>query len=83
MQKVLEMATDMVEKIPAPDGGRWVARTIADGKLRTFIPPGDRLEFEARVAKHEGDALVIAVVARKDNRVTGNSKIIFSAEAKS
>lgn len=82
MQKVLEMATDMVEKIPAPNGGVWVARIIADGKLRTFIPPGDSLDFEARVAKHEGNSIVIAVEARKAKRVTGNSKIIFSAEPK-
>ena len=83
MQKVLEMATDLVKDIPVPNGGVWVARIIADGKLRTFIPPGDFLDFESKVAKHEGNSLVIAVEARKAKRVTGNSKIIFSAEPKS
>ncbi len=79
MQKVLEMATDLVENIPAPNGGPWVARIIADGKLRTFIPPGDFLEFEARLSKNEGNSLVVAVEARKAKRVTGNAKIIFTA----
>ena len=83
MQKVLEMAADLVKSIPAPHGGVWVARTIADGKLRSFIPPGDCLDFDAKVARLEGASLVIAVEARKAKRVTGNSKIIFTAETKS
>jgi len=83
MQKVLELATDLVDEIPVPSGGAWVPRIIADGKLRTFIPPGDSLDFEARIAKLEGTSLTIAVEARKAKRVTGNSKIIFSAEPRS
>ncbi len=82
MQKVLELASDVVKDIPAGNGGAWIPRVIADGKLRTFIPPGDCLDFEAKVAKHEGDSLVIAVEARKAKRITGNSKIIFAAESK-
>lgn len=83
MNKILELAADVAKDIPATNGGVWVARTIADGKLRAFIPPGDRLEFEAKVAKHEGDLLIIAVEARKAKRVTGNARIIFHAEKKS
>lgn len=83
MQKVLEMATDLVAHIPAPNGGAWVARIIADGKLRTFIPPGDGLDFEAKVARQEAGSLTIAVEARKAGRISGNSKIIFNAEPKS
>ena len=83
MQKVLELAADVAKNIPAPDGGAWVARIIADGKLRTFIPPGDCLDFEAKVAKQEGDSLVIAVEARKAKRISGSAKIVFRAETNS
>ena len=83
MQKILELATDVAMHIPSTSGGAWLARTIADGKLRTFNPPGDYLDFEAKVAKHEGDSLVIAVEARKAGKLTGGAKIIFQAEKKS
>ncbi len=82
MQKILELAADVAINIPCTNGGAWTARTIADGKLRTFNPPGDYLDFEARVAKHESDSLVIVVEARKAGKLTGGAKIIFSAEPK-
>jgi len=82
MHNVLELATDVVAGIPV-DGGKWVARKISDGKLRTFIPPGDLLEFEARLAKHDNTAATVFIEARKGKRVTGSSRITFAAEKKS
>jgi len=82
MHKVLELATDVVAGIPV-DGGKWVARKISDGKLRTFIPPGDLLEFEARLAKHDNTAATVFIEARKGKRVTGSSRITFAADKNS
>ena len=83
MNKALELSTDLARTIPIPNGGEWVARVIADGKLRAFIPPGDQLDYEVKVAKHDGGLLTIAVEARRAKRVTGNARIIFHAEKKS
>ena len=80
MNKSIELSTELAKTIPTPNGGEWVARVIADGKLRAFIPPGDRLDYEVKVAKHEGGSLTIAIEARRAKRVSGNAKIIFHAE---
>ena len=81
MHKVLELAARVAEDVPVPaQPTAWVARRINDSKLRAFMAPGGSLEFEARLAKQEGDALTIQVEARKENKVTGHSKIIFRAE---
>jgi hypothetical protein len=51
--------------------------------MRTFIPPGDLLEFEARLKKHEGGSAVVAIEARKGGRVTGSSRVTLTLEKKS
>ncbi|HTV76500.1 MAG TPA: hypothetical protein VMD57_05820, partial [Candidatus Baltobacteraceae bacterium] len=65
------------------NGGKWIARTVSDGKMRAFIPPGDLLEFEARLTKHEGDSAIVAIEARKGKRVTGTSRVALALEKKS
>ena len=81
MHKVLELAGRVADDILAPDKNTmWVPRQINDSKLRVFMPPGDSLEFEARLAKQDGSSLTIQVEARKGTRVTGHSKIVFLAE---
>ncbi|HEV2695306.1 MAG TPA: hypothetical protein VG347_20600 [Verrucomicrobiae bacterium] len=81
MHKVLELATRVVEGVPLTQKNTaWVARRINDSKLRAFMSPGGSLEFEARLAKQEGGELTVRVEAKKDNKVTGHSRIIFKAE---
>ena len=80
MHKVLELAADVARDIPLPDGCAWVVRTVSDGKMRAFIPPGDCLEFEARLTKQTGESLVIFVEARKGKRVTGGSRVHLFVE---
>jgi 3-hydroxymyristoyl/3-hydroxydecanoyl-(acyl carrier protein) dehydratase len=83
MYQVTELAARVAAGVAAPSGNTsWVPRRINDTKLRTFIPPGTGLELEARLAKQEGAALTIHVEAKKDNRVTGHSRIVFMAEAR-
>ncbi|MFO1488572.1 MAG: hypothetical protein U1F65_08840 [Verrucomicrobiota bacterium] len=83
MNKALELSSRLAADLPAGNGSRWVARTIADGKLRAFIPPGDQLDYEVKVAAQEAGSLTIAVEARRAKRVSGNAKIIFKAEPNS
>ena len=81
MHKVLELAARVADGVPVPaKNTAWVARKISDAKLRAFIPPGDCLEFEARLAKHEKNSITVKVEARKGDKVTGHSRIIFLAE---
>ena len=83
MHKVLELAVRVADAVPVPvNNTAWVARRINDSKIRAFMPPGESLEFEARLAKQEGDSLTIRVEARKEGKVTGHSRIIFQAEAR-
>jgi 3-hydroxymyristoyl/3-hydroxydecanoyl-(acyl carrier protein) dehydratase len=71
----------VADGIPTPAKNiAWVARKISDAKLRVFIPPGDCLEFEARLAKHEKNSITVKVEARKGEKVTGHARIIFQAE---
>lgn len=83
MQKVLELTSDLATSVPAPDGHAWAPRMISDSKLRTFIPPGDSLDFQAKIAKQEAGSLFVSVEARKGKRVTGNGRVELRAEKKS
>jgi 3-hydroxymyristoyl/3-hydroxydecanoyl-(acyl carrier protein) dehydratase len=81
MYKVLELAARVADGIPlAQKNTAWVARRINDSKLRAFMSPGGSLEFEAQLAKQEGDEIIIRVEAKKDNKVTGHSRIVFKTE---
>ena len=81
MHKVLELAGRVVQDVPVPTKNTgWAARSINDSKIRAFMPPGESLEFEARLAKQDAGTLTIHVEARKGAKVTGHSKIIFIAE---
>jgi len=83
MYKVLELAARVAGGVPTPANNTvWVPRKIIDSKLRAFMAPGGSLDFEAHQAKLEGNELTIKVEAKKDNRVTGHSRIVFQAEAK-
>jgi 3-hydroxymyristoyl/3-hydroxydecanoyl-(acyl carrier protein) dehydratase len=83
MHKVLELAARVADGVPVPaKNTAWIARKINDAKLRVFIPPGDNLEFEARLAKHEINSITVNVEARKGKKVTGHARIVFLAEAR-
>jgi 3-hydroxymyristoyl/3-hydroxydecanoyl-(acyl carrier protein) dehydratase len=81
MDKVLELAADIAKDIPLPkDAVIWKAHVVTDGKMRVFIPPGDCLEFEAKLTKRGTESIVIFVETRKAKRVTGSSRIHLVAE---
>lgn len=80
MTKVADLVRKLVETIPAPEGCHWVSKVISDSKLRTFIPPGDMLELEAKVLKNESTSLLISAEARKGKRLSGSARITVVAE---
>ena len=83
MHKVLELAARVADAVPVPvKNTAWVARRINDSKIRAFMPPGESLEFEARLARSDAGSLTVHVEARKEKKVTGHARIIFHAEAR-
>jgi hypothetical protein len=50
----LQLAAALAAEFPRPAAGRWDLRTISDVKLRSFIPPGEQLELEAKLDQTRG-----------------------------
>jgi hypothetical protein len=51
---------------------------VSGAKMREFIPPGDVIEFEAKVNSRAGDTVVIAVNSRRGQRALGGSKVTLT-----
>jgi len=78
----LQLAASLAQEMgPASGAGVWTLRAIQDVKLRTFIPPGEWLECEARVQECNGETAVLAVETRKAKRVIGGARVRLSREA--
>lgn len=75
----LELAAAFVAEIPPPAAGRWNLRGISDVKLRAFIPPGEQLELEAKLAKRAEDSATVIVETRNAKRLLGGARILLSA----
>jgi 3-hydroxymyristoyl/3-hydroxydecanoyl-(acyl carrier protein) dehydratase len=78
----LQTAGRLASSIPAGEGRTWIPRVVSDVKLRTFIPPGERLGLTARLLERTGATLVVAVESRSNQRLVGSAKIQFNAEVK-
>lgn len=81
MHQNLQMANALVSEIPAPRGGRWHLKSVSDVKLRSFIPPGENLQLEARLGEHTADVLTVIVEARKEKKLLGGARMQFVEEA--
>jgi len=79
----LQLAGALAVEIPMPDGGRWNLRTVSDMKLRTFIPPGEPLELEAKIGTQDENSALVIVETRKGKRLAGSARVLFSTEGNS
>jgi len=78
----LQLVAALAAEIPPPDnGGRWVARRLTGLKLRSFIPPGETLEFEARLVERSAGSATVKVETRRGTRLTGTATILLGMEA--
>jgi 3-hydroxymyristoyl/3-hydroxydecanoyl-(acyl carrier protein) dehydratase len=59
---------------------RWTPRAVVDMKLRDFIPPGELLNIEAKVMRHEGDELKISVETRNEKGRLGAARVELTPE---
>lgn len=74
----IQLAAALADEIPAPDNGRWDLRTISDLKLRTFIPPGEQLELEAKIAACTENSITVIVETRKEKKLAGSARVTFA-----
>jgi 3-hydroxymyristoyl/3-hydroxydecanoyl-(acyl carrier protein) dehydratase len=76
MHSNLELVAALAMKLPPPpSGGKWAPRRVSDMKLRSFTPPGERLEIEASLHQISNDAATVLVETRKGKRVIGSSRV--------
>lgn len=72
----LRLAATLAAEIPPPaGGGPWQLRAISDLKLRAFIPPGEKLEIEARLGSCQGDSATVIVTTRSGNQTMGGARV--------
>ncbi len=71
----LQLAATLAQEILPASPGVWALRTISDVKLRTFIPPGERLECEAKVQECDGETAVLGIETRKAKRMIGGARV--------
>jgi len=76
----IQLAAVFAAEIPAPGGGRWDLRTISDLKLRAFIPPGEKLDLEARLASRMENSATIIVETRKEKKLVGSARVTLKTE---
>jgi 3-hydroxymyristoyl/3-hydroxydecanoyl-(acyl carrier protein) dehydratase len=57
-------------------------RSVEDVKLRTFIPPGELLESEARVVEPDGGPPFISLESRKGKRLIGTARVCLASNKK-
>jgi 3-hydroxyacyl-[acyl-carrier-protein] dehydratase len=81
MQANLELAAALAAEFPMTGSpGRWRVRTVSDLKLRAFIPPGDRVEIEARLEERSNCSAVVAVTTQKGQRIIGGARVRLTLE---
>ena len=70
----LQLAASLAAEIP----GSWELRTISDVKLRSFIPPGAQLEFEAKLGSGTENSATVIVETRKEKKLVGGARVMFA-----
>jgi 3-hydroxymyristoyl/3-hydroxydecanoyl-(acyl carrier protein) dehydratase len=72
----LELASRLALEItPCEGSAGWALETISDVKLRTFIPPGEQLECEARLSQQTNGHALLAVETRNGKKLIGGARV--------
>jgi 3-hydroxymyristoyl/3-hydroxydecanoyl-(acyl carrier protein) dehydratase len=80
MHANLETARWLARRLNLPrPGAAWQLRRVSDVKLRTFIPPGEKLFLEARVTARSEAALELAIETRNSRALLGSAEVHFAA----
>jgi 3-hydroxymyristoyl/3-hydroxydecanoyl-(acyl carrier protein) dehydratase len=80
MHANLQLALQFLEHLPGPGQAmRWQPRTVRDVKLRTFIPPGELLQSQAKLLDGSSGKPVISLETRNGKRTIGVARVVLSA----
>jgi 3-hydroxymyristoyl/3-hydroxydecanoyl-(acyl carrier protein) dehydratase len=72
----LQLAHRLAQELPPnPGSSGWTLQSVSDVKLRTFIPPGEQLECEARLNRQENGQAILSVETRNDKKVLGGARV--------
>jgi 3-hydroxymyristoyl/3-hydroxydecanoyl-(acyl carrier protein) dehydratase len=84
MNANVELAAMLAAQWPPPAaGGDWTPRGLSDVKLRTFTPPGEMLEIEARVNQLSTNAATVNVTTRTAQRIISSARVLLAPEERS
>jgi 3-hydroxymyristoyl/3-hydroxydecanoyl-(acyl carrier protein) dehydratase len=75
----LQLGAALASEISAPPGSRWMAGTILDMKLRSFVLPGTPLRFEARLKQRTDDSATLALETRTSKEMIATARLVLKA----
>jgi len=81
MNMNLKLVTVLAARVPVRAGSTWTPRAVVDMKLRDFISPGDLLNIEAKVMRHEGNELKVSIETRSEKGRLGAARVELTPEA--
>ena len=75
----LQLAAGLAAELPVPaPGAAWNLQSVTDVKLRTFTPPGEILQCEAKVCEYSARSALLTVETRKGKKTVGGAKVRFA-----
>lgn len=80
MQFKLQLVGRLAAQLPPPAGASgWKLESVSDMKLRAFIPPGEPLELEAKLAATNGGTAAVSVESRRGGKLAGAARVALRA----
>ena len=76
----LQLGAMLASELSLPPGSQWVAGTLRDMKLRSFIPPGTPLRLEARLKQRSPDSASLAFETRTSKELIATTSLLLKAE---
>lgn len=81
MQFKLQLVAQLAAQLPLPAGASgWKLESVSDMKLRAFIPPGEMLELEAKVATANGGTASVSIESRRGGKLAGAARVSLVAK---
>lgn len=79
MQQNLKLVGQFAAQIPLPTGAKaWQLDHVSGMKLRSFLPPGEIVELEAKLGSVEGKTATVAVESRRMQKLVGAASVVLT-----
>lgn len=80
MHLKLQLGAPLLNELPAPPNGRWVAESVVDMKLRSLIAPGTSLQLTARVKTRPEAPPRLAFETRVNQELIATAGLMLAVE---